>query len=306
VKCYPQCKEDKMQQSYARLTLAIALSLPLGACSSIFGSNTAARSTQQMQPAETVTPALASGSTEDGRAHLGAGRVGLAIEAFQRALASGEPVAPALNGMGVAYARLGRSDAAKRFFEQASAMEPTNEKFAANLVNLMRSPAFAARQNRELMAQLANGTGNLSPMLAPAQANAAPRLGQLQRVSRSEVRIAAAPSLAAPLLSARSQPSPAISLPTRKTLVERGQAPVSDRKQAAAGQSISPAYPLRIEFSGASRNMLMREGEVASAAALPKQARRAATPRSRASAVGPDFLSESYTYKPQYPIRLVL
>lgn len=289
-----------MQQSYARLTLAIALSLPLGACSSIFGSNTAARSTQQVQPVETVPPELASGSTEDGRAHLGAGRVGLAIEAFQRALASGEPVAPALNGMGVAYARLGRSDAAKRFFEQASAMEPANEKFAANLVNLLRSPAFAARQNRELMGQLANGTSNPSPMLA----SSAPRLGQLQRISRSEVRIAAAPSLAAPLLSARVQPSPAINSPSRLTRVERGQAPVSDRKQAAAGQRNSPAYPLRIEFSGASRNMLMREGEVAAAAALPKQARRAVSQRSRASAVGPDFLSESY--KPQYPIRLVL
>lgn len=293
-----------MQQSYARLTLAIALSLPLGACSSIFGSNTAARSTQQLQPAETVTPKLALGSTDEGRTHLGAGRVGLAIEAFQRALASGEPVAPALNGMGVAYARLGRPDAAKRFFEQASAMEPANEKFAANLVNLLRSPAFAARQNRELMGQLANVTGNPGPLLAQVPASAAPRLGQLQRISRSEVRIAAAPSLAAPLPSARAQPSPAINSPTRLTRVERGQAPVSDRKQAAAGQRSSPVYPLRIEFSGASRNMLMREGEVAAASALPKQARPAVSQRSRASAVGPDFLSESY--KPQYPIRLVL
>ncbi len=289
-----------MQQSYARLTLAIALSLPLGACSSIFGSNTAARSTQQLQPAENAAPKLALGSTDEGRAHLGAGRVGLAIEAFQRALASGEPVAPALNGMGVAYARLGRSDAAKRFFEQASAMEPANEKFAANLVNLLRSPAFAARQNRELMGQLANGTGNPSP----ATASDSPRLGQLQRISRSEVRIAAAPSLAAPLQSARSQPSSGINLPTRITRVERGQVPGSDRKQAVAGQRISPAYPLRIEFSGASRNILKREGEVAATSALPKQARPAVSRRSRASAVGPDFLSEST--KPEYPIRLVL
>ncbi len=274
-----------MQQSYAKLTLAIALSLPLGACSSIFGSHTAARSTQQLQPAENAAPKLALGSTDEGRAHLGAGRVGLAIEAFQRALSSGEPVAPALNGMGVAYARLGRSDAAKRFFEQASAMEPANEKFAANLVNLMRSPAFAARQNRELMGQLANGTGDPSP----STASDSPRLGQLQRVSRSEVRIAAAPSLAAPLQSAQ---------------VERGQMPVSDRKQAAAGQRIAPAYPVRIEFSGASRNKLMRDGAVAAASVLPKQARPAASQRLRKSAVGPDFLSESA--KPEYPIRLVL
>ncbi len=44
--------------------------------------------------------------TEQGREHLSAQRNGLAIEAFNRALVFGEEPAPALNGLGVAYARL--------------------------------------------------------------------------------------------------------------------------------------------------------------------------------------------------------
>ena len=178
----------------------------------------------------------------------------------------------------------------KRFVAQASAIEPANEKFSVNLINLLRSFAFAVRQNRELMGQLANGTGN--PSQPPASHSARPL--QLQRIYRSEVRIAAAPPLGASLQSSRLQPFPGINLSTCLTRLERGQPAGSDWKQAAVGQSISPAYPLSIEFSDTSRHMLMRKGEVAAFSSLTERARAAAL----------DLLLK--LTRPEYPIRLVL
>lgn len=80
--------------------------------------------------------------TEQGREHLSAQRNGLAIEAFNRALVFGEEPAPALNGLGVAYARLGRADLAYRFFSQAAAADPASAVYSRNLAMLTSSPAF--------------------------------------------------------------------------------------------------------------------------------------------------------------------
>lgn len=84
----------------------------------------------------------APGETDLGRAHLAAQRNGLAIEAFNRALVFGEPAAPAFNGLGVAYARLGRADLAYRFFTQASTADPANPLYARNLATLTQSAVF--------------------------------------------------------------------------------------------------------------------------------------------------------------------
>ena len=56
---------------------------------------------------------------EDGKAHLAAGRYGLAVERFGQALAADRRSLDALNGLAIGYARLGRFDVAQAYFERA-------------------------------------------------------------------------------------------------------------------------------------------------------------------------------------------
>ena len=146
-----------MRKSQFRVVLTLILATPLGACSSFLGIHFAhhasnAERTLAMTTANRpeATEALPAAATDAGRSQLAAGQVGLAVESFQRALASGEPIAPAANGMGVAYARLGRFDLAQRFFEQAMSIDPADTRYADNLARLLRSPLFALRRDRDI------------------------------------------------------------------------------------------------------------------------------------------------------------
>ena len=184
-----------MRKSQFRAVLVLSLATPLGACSSFLGIHFG-HHIRKAEPALAVATANMPGSkeavpapaTDAGRSQLAAGQVGLAVESFQRALGSGEPIAPAANGMGVAYARLGRFDLAQRFFEQAMSTDPADTRYADNLARLLRSPLFALRHDRDIAEREARTA--LSP-IAPAfkQATAQPPAGNLQRISRAEVRI---------------------------------------------------------------------------------------------------------------------
>jgi hypothetical protein len=55
----------------------------------------------------------------DGKRHLAAGRAGLAIERFRQALAQDRDSLDALNGLAVAYARLGRTSLAETYLQRA-------------------------------------------------------------------------------------------------------------------------------------------------------------------------------------------
>ena len=96
--------------------------------------------------ADTRLAAMPGTALQTGRDHLRAGRVGLAIDAYNLALASGEDPAAAYNGLGVAYARLGRSDAAYHFFRKAVMSDPLNAVYSHNLATLMDSRAFTLDQ----------------------------------------------------------------------------------------------------------------------------------------------------------------
>jgi tetratricopeptide (TPR) repeat protein len=141
----------------------------------------------------------AESATSIGRRQLAEGQTGLAIEYFQRAMASGEPIAPAVNGLGVAYARLDRFDLAQRYFQQAIASDPVNPQYADNLARLMRSPALAMRHEGDIAKEALQAAATVQTEAKSARAaSAAPAIGQLQRVSRGEVRITSAPPQAAP------------------------------------------------------------------------------------------------------------
>lgn len=121
----------------------------------------------------------ASPATQAGRDHLRAGNPGLAIDAYNQALAYGEEPAAAYNGLGVSYARIGRTDLAYRFFRKAVMSDPLNPVYARNLATLVDSPAFTLDQMKraEPTPQVA-----IVAQPAPAQAAARPRVtGKLYR-----------------------------------------------------------------------------------------------------------------------------
>ena len=189
-----------MRHVATRALVLIALATPLGACNSFLGMHFARHVPRATPVREAAPPALVQVETEAGRRLLAEGQTGLAIESFRKALAQGEPVAPAVNGLGVAYARIGRFDVAQRYFQQAMASDPANPRYADNLARLMTSSAFAMRHEGDLAraALAASAEQDARAKLAEARA-AAPAAGQLQRVSRGEVRIATVPAQAAPL-----------------------------------------------------------------------------------------------------------
>jgi len=190
-----------MRNVPVRAAVLIALSLPLGACNSFLGIHFARHTPRAVPPAAAVPAQAAQSATAIGRQQLADGQTGLAIESFQRALASGEEVAPALNGMGVAYARLERFDLAQRYFEQAIASDPANPRYADNLTRLTRSPVFAMLQARQIARTAALQIDAPAALgTRPAQtAVSATATGKMQRVSRGEVRIATVAPQSAPV-----------------------------------------------------------------------------------------------------------
>jgi len=76
---------------------------------------------------------------EDGRRHLAAGRYGLAIERFGQALGTDRRSVDAMNGLAIAYARLGRFDIAQAYFERALRIDafhaPTLNNYGRALID---------------------------------------------------------------------------------------------------------------------------------------------------------------------------
>lgn len=224
-----------MRHFPAKAVVLIALTIPLGACNSFLGIHFARHAPRAAPMPEAAPAALAAAAavraesaTSVGRRQLGSGQTGIAIESFQRALASGESIAPAVNGLGVAYARLERFDLAQRYFEQAMASDPTNPQYAENLTRLIRSPVFAMRRDGDIV-RVALQAAVISEVRAQSArtADAAPAAGKLQRVSRGEVRIATAAPQSAPMA--------------------RGQTPIDKRRQPLIRVAIARAEPSRAQ-----------------------------------------------------------
>jgi len=104
----------------------------------------------------------------DGKTALRQGNMSLAISAFRRAIINPQTAGEAFNGLGIAYARLGRADLAEANFTKAIALTPGDTRFSANLSRLYRSEAGER-------------------MLAQRQAAAARYLAKLDRIERKEM-----------------------------------------------------------------------------------------------------------------------
>lgn len=166
-------------------------------------------------------------STDQGRDHLRAGRYGLAIEAFERALAFGERPAPAYNGLGVAYAKLGRPELAYRFFRKAAMSDPDNPVYSRNLASLMDSPEFnlAVLQRSEPKGAK---TGNKAEQKAAGPVARTP--GKLYREKSGQFSLVTkVPDDEQSSLAAKPEPSPCL----EKRNCDRVQLPrVASRKQS--------------------------------------------------------------------------
>ena len=199
-----------MRDICSKLAIIAVAAFSLSGCGtihSVFGGHSARMPDLKISAPANPETAIAL-ATQEGRGHLDKGETGLAIEAFQRALSLGAPSAPALNGMGVAFARLGRYELAHRYFEEAAAIDPSNERYAANLARLNRSPAFAMRYPGDFAAAVMNSLASKPQQAAPALASAEQQPRRLTRASNREYKLQTAAPMQAPLIRSASASSP--------------------------------------------------------------------------------------------------
>ena len=150
------------------------------------------------------------GSTEleNGRMALKAGYPGNAIQQFRMAALNPDTAGDAYNGLGVAYAKLGRADLAERYFNMALSMDGNNPRYAANLQRFYNSPlgssarALAMREKEaeaqiEKLARITEEQGMLEAEPQQAERRGAVTLERPEvrvvRSSNNELRLASAP-----------------------------------------------------------------------------------------------------------------
>jgi tetratricopeptide (TPR) repeat protein len=172
------------------LLLAVA-AVPLGGCSLFGKSNNFAQKAEARQ--------LKAG--DFAQARLTAGREALdkrhwaeAIMAFRDARHTPQLAGQAHNGMGVAYAELGRADLAERYFLLAIASAPEDRRFAANLSRLYAKHA----QAEPVLAAVAEPVPALAqPRAMLSGANTSVKVerptGRLVRTARGEMQLQGAP-----------------------------------------------------------------------------------------------------------------
>lgn len=117
-------------------TAVAASALLLGGCQSFLGQlgfapRPAATQMAQVDMSDYFQELLLTGKNE-----LRNGRTTQAINAFRQATYDPGHAAEAYNGLGVAYAALGRDDLAKHYFALAVSADPNDPRFARNLARL--------------------------------------------------------------------------------------------------------------------------------------------------------------------------
>lgn len=123
-----------MRKIKASLLLVVVAAMPLSGCKALFGSSqfTAQKNQiREQQPADFAQRELTLG-----REALDKGNWAEAIIALRNAQRMPQFAAQAHNGMGVAYAQLGRADLAERYFLLAIAEAPEDRRYSANLARL--------------------------------------------------------------------------------------------------------------------------------------------------------------------------
>src|SRR6185503_20184434 len=81
---------------------------------------------------------------DQGKRHLQFGQAGLAIQAFEEALKTNPNSVPVLNGLAIAYDRLGRGDVSQRYLDRALTLDPDSVVTLNKLAYLPPVPSNTA------------------------------------------------------------------------------------------------------------------------------------------------------------------
>jgi Flp pilus assembly protein TadD len=111
-------RSDPLNQALGAAAVGLAM-VDAGA------AEAATRSLPEVQPAHSPVPATSGDAYQDGRTLLAAGDTAGAIAAFRTALVASPQSVDAMNGLGVAYDRIGRFDLSRSWYDTALAIDPT-------------------------------------------------------------------------------------------------------------------------------------------------------------------------------------
>lgn len=198
------------------------------------------------------------GALDEGRALLLANNPAQALSAFQLALAQAPQSVAALNGIAIAYDRLGRSDLARRHFEMALALQPDAADIAFNLgLSLIRAgqdraaiapmqraaggaDARVAAAARRSLTQIAARLTAPAPAMAPAPVATPPAGPRIDVASSGEAVLVLAP----PAAPARGGPAASTQLAMADAPPSPAVAPdVAERLGAVAALTIPISLP---------------------------------------------------------------
>lgn len=234
-----------------RTIVPLLLALPLAGCGLGLWNSAPEVAVRPIDNGAVETGSGGAQALAAGRAAMRGGNAMAAMAAFRAAQRDPATAAEATNGLGVAWATLGRHDLAEQAFLEAVAIAPQDRRFVANLERTLTQtpmPAMAA------MASPARTAAVTAPIPRPfRQLTGAVRAREpghgLTRVSRTEVRIGAAgaaprppsPAVATPE-AAPGQPVIRVALPRAGDRVYPLRVALPARTSAATGE----VYPMRV------------------------------------------------------------
>ena len=185
-----------MRLTRTTLVLVPLAALALGGCSAIFGQPSKLNVTTRSDIE--AGDAFAEAQMTAGRTALIEGRYAAAIASFSKARTSPDLAGEALNGMAVAYSGIGRLDLAERYFQQAIAATPGDERFRRNLARLQTmGSARAAEPQLAAAPRPAPTRPAASPVRVALPQNGLTRVSPGEVVLRTSTAAAAAPARSA-------------------------------------------------------------------------------------------------------------
>ncbi len=261
-----------------QFTALTAGALLLGGCQ-LFTSNTARLQAGIRVPEQLPHRDYAEQQLAAGRAALTTKNYVSAIAAFRNAMFEPEFAAAAHNGLGVAYAGIGRNDLAERYFRLAIAGDPAIQSYADNLVRLQRAN-FAAEQARMAQAEARPARTPVSPTRAfrgtamRASLEAAPGQDRIERLGTTAVFVRSPPIIPAAPRPAPPAPRVAVLRPTTAPSAtpvqpELERAPAKAAEVAAVEPAAAPAAPVQ-----RSATVLVSQAPEAPRAAIETTGRR--------------------------------
>lgn len=247
-----------------RIATCVTVAMSLSGCQGVWNALGFGGPKDEIRRADASQPLFGAEELEQGRLALKAGYNARAIQQFRLAAMDEKSAPEAFNGLGVAYARLGRADLAERYFKMAVSLDSSNPKFAANLDhfynsalgNSSRALAMREREAQAVLASAADAAADQG-LLAKVEPATSERRGavtlerapvRITRTSGHEVRIATQQNVAVtrgtvPAMGSRSNP---VSAPDESTVAASSSRSRTVQVNIASAPDSAQSYPSRI------------------------------------------------------------